>query len=79
MRNNEVARAWADGHRASSGNMSTDGVDLFSYNLLIGSNTGGQRSVLNYTASGQYRSQTTSTHVGIALGVCGGTATLVQP
>ena len=78
MKNSEVAKAWANGNPASSANLSTDGVKLYSYNLLIGSNTGGQRRVWNYTAYGSFRSQTTSCHVGLALGACGGSAVLVE-
>ena len=36
MSNNDVVVAWRNGHRASSGNMRTDGDKIFSYALCIG-------------------------------------------
>mgnify|MGYP001486452322 CR=1 FL=1 len=67
--NSDVIRYWQRGSRASSqnGNLSTDGMNLYSYNLKIGTKVGGRCKVFNYTASGRYYSQTTSQHVGLAL------------
>jgi hypothetical protein len=45
--------------------MHTDGVSLWSYGLKIADD----KQIFNYTASGSYRSQTTSCHVGHARGV----------
>ena len=65
MRNEDVVKAWLCGRRAASGNMSTDGSNLYSYNLLIGEGCGSV--VYNHTAGGgSYYSQTTSCHVGLA-------------
>jgi hypothetical protein len=65
MRNENVIRAWLNGQRASAGNLSTDGSNLYSYNLLIGEGSG--TAIFNHTAGGgSYYSQTTSTHVGLA-------------
>ena len=67
MRNEQVIRKWYCGEVAGSGNLTTDGVNLYSYNLKIGSREDGLNRVWDYTASGEYHSQTTSTHVGLAL------------
>jgi len=36
LSNEKVVERWADGIAANNGNMSSDGVDLYSYNLRIG-------------------------------------------
>ena len=67
--NDAVISAWLRGQRGSShtGNLSTDGQKLFSYRLVIGDTLGGEKIALDYTASvGQFQSQTTSQHVGLA-------------
>eukprot|EP01051_Picozoa_sp_SAG22_P020013 SAG22_NODE_3885_length_1483_cov_2.278902_1_plen_69_part_00 len=47
--------------------MSTDGENLWSYNLLIGETLGGDKVVKDYTANGiGFYSNTTSTHVNLA-------------
>jgi len=67
--NQEVVDAWLRNEAASAGSLSTDGEKLFSYSLVIGDTLSSDKIVLNYTASaGEYKSQTTSTHVGIAKG-----------
>ena len=64
--NSSVVYSWSQGSRAAAGNLSTDGEDLYSYNLCIGYTTPqGNKVVLNYTAAGEYQSQTTSCHVGL--------------
>ena len=78
MRNEQVADAWLRGDRAHTNNLSTDGVRLYSYNLLIGDRSDGQTKIWDYTASGGYYSQTTSCHVGLALRLAGD-YTLVDP
>lgn len=65
MRNSDVATAWIQGRKASTQNMSTDGVSLWSYGLKIADD----KQIFNYTATGSYYSQTTSCHVGLARGV----------
>ena len=55
MTNNQVIKAWMNGHRAEARNMSTDGVNLYSYALLIAEG----RKVFAV-------SNTTSRHVGMA-------------
>jgi hypothetical protein len=67
MRNEAVISAWLAGRRASTMNLSTDGRGLWSYNLLIGDRSDGLTRVFDYTASGNYISQTTSCHVGLAI------------
>ena len=67
--NTEVIQAWVNGQQANSHtkNLSTDGTKLFSYALCIGDTYAGEKIAVNYTASvGEYRSQTTSQHVGLA-------------
>jgi len=67
--NTEVIQAWVNGQQANSHtkNLSTDGTKLFSYSLCIGDTYAGEKIAVNYTASvGEYRSQTTSQHVGLA-------------
>ena len=67
MKNAQVAECWGRNQPAHAVNLSTDGDDLYSYNLLIGYTTPkGTKVALNYTASGQFASQTTSCHVGLA-------------
>lgn len=65
-----VALAWAQGEAAVShtGNLSTDGKAIFSYELQIGdTDHDGKKFVRDYTARGSYgfQSQTTSCHVGM--------------
>jgi hypothetical protein len=79
MRNSKVAEAWANGDSAASQNMSTDGVDLYSYNLKIASRVDGLTRIWDYTASGSFKSQTTSTHVGHALRAADGYSLLMVP
>ena len=65
MTNEQVIKAWTNGQSAKSGNMSTNGIELYSYSLMIGTNSGGV--IYNHTApGGSYYSQTTSKHVGLA-------------
>ena len=67
--NSDVIALWLRGQQASShtGNLSTDGKKLFSYALVIGDTLAGEKIALDYTASvGQFQSQTTSQHVGLA-------------
>ncbi len=69
--NRSIARAWGCGQRATShtGNFSTDGKKLYSYNLCIGDTASDGTKVLrDHTAGGNHRfySVTTSRHVGMA-------------
>ena len=67
MTNSQVAQAWSLGKRASSGHMSTDGVRIYSYALLIGKRDPTTHTLVAYDytrGGGRYRSQTTSQHVG---------------
>jgi len=69
--NEEVVRAWYHGREAQGLNIHTDGRDLYSYRLLIGSGC----IVLDYTSPDNYVSQTTSCHVGLARRMANTTAT----
>lgn len=69
----KVAEAWAAGERAKGGAMSTDGETLYSYDLVIGRSDppsrgapAGHKVLYNYTASGQFKTATTSQHVSAA-------------
>ena len=71
--NSGVVRAWKEGRKASNrspvtdSTLYTDGVNLWSYDLKIGHRLDSGVTVLaDYTASGRYRSQTTSCHIGLA-------------
>ncbi len=69
MRANNISavyRAWLNGRKAHSGNVSTDGTSLWSYDLLIGVQRRGEAAVGDYTASGVMVSMTTSKHVHAA-------------
>ena len=82
MTNSEVAHAWANnknGHTSSMKDVyrfSTDGTNLYSYDLLIGFTTvKGEKVALQYQACAKYsrdddgwfRSRTTSNHVSLAM------------
>jgi len=71
MTNEQVIRAWISGNRARNGrgSLTSDGTHLLSYDLVIADNN--RRCIFDYTASGEYYSQTTSAHVGLALRVSG--------
>ena len=69
MKKSQVINAWANGRSARTANgsltASTDGT-LRSYDLIIGIHTENGFIVGDFTASGEYYSNTTSTHVGNA-------------
>lgn len=64
--NLRVAKAWSEGKKLKSGSMKTDGISLYSYDLLIGVTENGKKIVFNYSQSGVFKSQTTSRHVSKA-------------
>jgi hypothetical protein len=71
-KNCEVIKAWSDGAEARNHRrtLTTDGKELYSYEVQIGDTTQSGMKVLKvYQAHGRFgfRSQTTSCHVGIAL------------
>ena len=66
MKNKQVAQLFISGNSGRAGRLWTDGNDLFSYGLKIGETRGAQKVVFNYTRSGHFKSQTTSTHVRLA-------------
>ena len=61
MTNREVAKSWSQGIAAASGNMSTDGRDIWSYAMLIGETMAGERVVYR-----RARSATTTKHINLA-------------
>ena len=77
LRNEQVIQKWASGEPAVShtGALSTDGVDLMSYNLMIGYRSSAGSCILGDFTSpgGQFASVTTSCHVGKARQVVGHT------
>ena len=66
--NRNVPHHWAKGKPAQShnGQFSTDGDKLYSYKQVIGITADGEKILLEYTAKGIHKSQTTSQHVGYA-------------
>ena len=69
MTNLEVVKAWISGKAGKAGNLSTDGVNLYSYELQIGDTMlSGNKTVYDYTKGGSHgwKSQTTSKHVRLA-------------
>lgn len=71
--------AWVCGKSASTRHLSTDGKNLWSYNLLIAVRDAYGMSVYDYTRSGgRFISMTTSKHVGLAFRSAG-KANLLPP
>ena len=67
IRNDSVVRAFAAGRAARSGRLRTDGRSLWSYDLKIAERTLAGVVVGNFTSpGGEFHSQTTSSHVGLA-------------
>jgi|TARA_Y100000310_G_scaffold341817_1_gene442285 hypothetical protein len=65
----EVVGAWIAGEsaRTKNGSMSTDGETLKSYDLEIGTRSYHGRPIVKDYRSPNFVSQTTSTHVGLAI------------
>jgi hypothetical protein len=67
MAKGDVAAAWKRGEYARAGNFYTDGDRIHSYGLMIGfTDDNGDKVLYDYSASGEYKSKTTSQHVGAA-------------
>jgi len=68
--NEQIVHAWSTGRAAENhrGSFTTDGKDLYSYRLMIGTtNEENEKVLFDYTSGGMgYYSQTTSCHVGKA-------------
>ena len=66
--NDRVVYSWINGKPFKSLSMKTNGKDLYSYKLKIGTTTDDHcKNVLDYTTRGLgFYSVTTSTHVGMA-------------
>ena len=65
--NQEVINAFINQRPAQAGRLTTDGVNLYSYSLIIGKWYGGKPFVFDYTTTGgAFKSMTTSQHVGLA-------------
>lgn len=64
----KIVEAWKHGNSAREKTMHTDGLNLYSYDLLIGiTERTGTKVVFDYTRDGgKFVSQTTSTQVGMA-------------
>jgi len=64
MTNESVVEAWSEGRKASAAHLRTDGFELYSYALCIGTTTfRGEKVGYNYRAPGRFVSKTTSSHV----------------
>jgi len=68
MRSRDVVKAWDNGVPAETKNLRTDGFDLWSYEVLIGTRPNASAQIVfDYTApAGHFESHTTSVHVGLA-------------
>ena len=61
--NEKVAIAWKENRNEVTGNMYTDGVNIYSYQLRIGTTELGSKISFPYTAGeGNFISDTTSRH-----------------
>ncbi len=71
IRNDDIVDCWKRGHVGQNKNMTSDGNNLFSYNLKIGyTDDKGQKVALDFTAStNNFYSVTTSRHVSLAKSV----------
>lgn len=68
MNNDCIAYRWANGEKAGTGPLHTDGNNLYSYELLIGYTEGDKKHMIEYTSpGGKFYSVTTSTHVGLGI------------
>ena len=68
--NRQVAEAWKNGRplKAWNGKMKTDGMTIWSYNLIIGKTIEGKKVAYQYQASvNTFVSPTTSQHVGLTM------------
>ena len=64
--NQEVINAFINQRPAQAGRLTTDGVNIYSYSLIIGKWYGGKPFVFDYTTTGgAFKSMTTSQHVGL--------------
>jgi len=68
MKNSTVVDRWLGGRSGHAEHLTSNGNNLWSYNLLIGfTEDDGRKVVLDHTApAGSFVSQTTSCHVGLA-------------
>ena len=69
MTNRQVVESWKNGKKgkSSNGNLRTDGKNLFSYQMLIGTTYKGKKISLNVMSPNFY-SITTSQHCSLAKG-----------
>jgi len=67
MKNEDVVRAWIVGRVAATKSLTTNGKKLWSYQLCIADGD----TIYDYTASGEFRSATTSQHVGLTARLSG--------
>ena len=73
VKNVEVGAYWKQGRPASNygKTLHTDGLNVYSYYLLIGITDKGKKVLFDYTATGgRFISDTTSHHVGSLRGYC---------
>jgi hypothetical protein len=77
MTNETVVTAWKNGKEATSGNLSTNGLIIRSYDIIIGVTTNGVKIGIDHTTKGgSFHSVTTSTHVGLVKRVASKTFTV---
>ena len=61
----KVINAWQSGKRAADGNVSTDGVTIYSYNMAIGRRDGDKFRLVKRGPT-----KTTNKHINIVWGKC---------
>lgn len=69
MKNDQIPICWANNTPAKNhnGTFSTDGLNLYSYQKIIGVTEGNQKILYEYNSkTNNFISQTTSTHVRLA-------------
>ena len=65
MKNINVIEKFIVEKEANTKSLSSNGMTLWSYNKIIGFHLNGQVYAIDYTRTGRYLSQTTSTHVNM--------------
>lgn len=70
MKNSDIIDKWMDGKSFEGDKLSTDGDNLYSYELCIGTTEDGVKIVKDFTKESR-NSPTTTNHVTLAKEMCG--------
>ena len=69
MRQTGVIEYWLNNDIGAASNFFTDGTNLYSYGLKIGTTVNEEKIVFDYTKDGgEFKSQSTTRHVNLAKG-----------